>query len=51
MLLIAAARPIAIGQRWHHCYKYCSMPWRLPWTNLALCKAWQSTCHLIVHEA
>jgi len=24
MLLIAAARPIAIGRRWRHCYKYHS---------------------------
>jgi len=23
MLLIAAASPITIGRRWHHCYKYC----------------------------
>jgi len=39
MLLIAAAiRPIAIGQRWRHCYKYRRMPRQPPRIDLALCK-------------
>jgi len=36
-VLIAAARPIDIGQCWRHCYKYCSMSRRLLQTALVLC--------------
>jgi len=34
-------RSTVIGQRWHHCYKYCSMQQWLQWTALALCVTWQ----------
>jgi len=43
MLLLASAKPIAIGRRCRHCYKYRSVPRPLPRTDLALLKAWQSS--------